>query len=164
MPTVSRNVQKLNRYISAVDRFWARVDKRGPDECWPWVGGGSNGYGGIVVDGRKRVATQYSWELAHGRSFPEGMFACHTCDNRPCVNPAHLFVGTQKDNLQDAARKGRMRTAPPRFSSIKCRNGHDLFGPNLAFRSADGTRLCKQCAQRNERIRNEKRKADSIKN
>ena len=101
---------------SPEDRFWAKVDKRGPDECWLWTGGvtrtGPHGYGRVFAgkgaSPRQVVAHRLSWELANGRSVPEGMVVCHRCDVARCVNPAHLFIGTQADNMQDASRKGRV--------------------------------------------------------
>ena len=92
------------------ERFWAKVDKRGPEECWPWLGANDSkrGYGTTWDGGRRRKATHVSWELHHGQPFPSGMAACHSCDNPPCVNPAHIWPGTQSDNLLDARRKGRV--------------------------------------------------------
>lgn len=98
------------RPVPLAERFWAKVDKRGPDECWPWLGGTSDGYGVIGVgrraEGVKR-ATHIAWTLEHGVPLPDGMDALHKCDNPPCVNPKHLFPGTQADNVKDMLAKGR---------------------------------------------------------
>jgi HNH endonuclease len=103
-----------NRWRPFEERFWEKVDKRGPDECWMWIGSRRrNGYGQIAAeyDGvklRVLIASRASWELAHGRPVPDGMQVCHHCDNPPCVNPAHLFLGSARDNAQDALKKGRV--------------------------------------------------------
>lgn len=97
------------------ERFWARVPNREPGECWEWDQGASRdrfGYGLIWRDGRYLRAHRVSWEIHHGREIPEGMVICHTCDNPPCVNPAHLFVGTRADNMADMDAKGRRRAVP----------------------------------------------------
>jgi hypothetical protein len=90
-------------------RYWAKVVKsRG---CWGWKAAtNATGYGvigaGRPTPQRALLAHRVSWELHFG-PIPAGMFVCHRCDNPPCSNPAHLFLGTQSDNMGDAARKGR---------------------------------------------------------
>jgi hypothetical protein len=66
------------------------------------------GYGTLSVEGKNKLAHRQAYELVNG-SIPEGMNVCHSCDNRPCVNPAHLWIGTQKDNMHDCSVKGRMK-------------------------------------------------------
>jgi hypothetical protein len=90
-----------------MERFWAAVDKRGPDECWPWIGARTSlGYGNLNIAGQTVSAHRFAYLLAHG-SIPEGMDVLHSCDWRPCCNDAHLWVGTHLENMQDKARKGR---------------------------------------------------------
>lgn len=91
---------------------WKYVDRRGPDECWPWLGARRRrGYGTFCINLRNYVATRFIYELVHGVD-PGELLVCHSCDNPPCVNPAHLFLGTDQDNVLDMHRKGRAR--PPR--------------------------------------------------
>ena len=83
-----------------------RID---PDGCTVWTGTVDRcGYGRISVGCRMAMAHRVAWELANG-TIPPGMEVCHSCDNRPCCNVAHLFLGTHQDNMTDMARKGRRR-------------------------------------------------------
>lgn len=92
-------------------RFWERIDRSTPGGCWPWNRGKfPQGYGAISVDGKLRYAHRVSYELING-PIPDGLFVCHKCDNPPCVNPEHLYLGDVKRNSGDAAKRGRYRVA-----------------------------------------------------
>ncbi len=95
---------------SDIKRFWAKVDKRGPDECWPWIAGFyPEGYGKFGSGGRTLGSHRVAYFLTTGKD-PSPLFVCHSCDNRSCCNGAHLFPGTTDDNMRDCQAKGRYAT------------------------------------------------------
>jgi hypothetical protein len=87
-------------------RFWAKVDKCGPDECLELQSAFDSGGYGLFLMGKNKRAHRITYEIANG-PIDLGLYICHHCDNPSCVNPAHLFAGTQYDNMQDSIAKGR---------------------------------------------------------
>ena len=98
------------------DRFWSKVAKGTPDACWEWQASlDTRGYGNFGVpknDGTGRYIMQrahrVAWELTNGPLLGSVQHLCHTCDNRKCVNPAHLFIGNPTTNMADCVAKGRL--------------------------------------------------------
>jgi hypothetical protein len=101
-------VNSRSKWCSSACVFWKNVEKHGDDGCWTWRLRLHNGYGVFTTDSKTYRAHRYAWQLVNG-SIPTGMKACHHCDNRKCVNPIHLFLGTQQDNIDDMVAKGRHR-------------------------------------------------------
>lgn len=98
---------KENRNDIDSQLFWSKISITAPDDCWEWQGTKDRGgYGRFYGGGATRSAHRLSYELTYGK-IPDKLLACHSCDNRACCNPSHIFLGTQKDNVMDAVKKGR---------------------------------------------------------
>lgn len=106
-----------------IERFWSKVRiTNNPNDCWEWQASGlEKGYGTFYVNKKKYLSHRVSWQMAFGK-IPEGLKVLHECDNPKCVNPLHLFLGTQKDNMEDMTEKGR------RASADKIRNPGEKNG------------------------------------
>lgn len=119
------------------ERFWSHVDRRSDQECWVWRGATQpNGYGSFRPSAKVHVRShRFAFEEAGG-SIPCGAVVLHICDNPPCCNPAHLRVGTQKDNVRDCIKKGRFRPGKLR---VKAKLNPDAVREILAAPTGYGT-------------------------
>lgn len=100
--------------MELLSRFWEKVERHGPDECWLWKGASTaNGYGQMAIGegGRKALATHIALAIDGRFRHHQQMLALHSCDNPICVNPRHLRWGTSKENTADCMGRGRMRLA-----------------------------------------------------
>lgn len=122
-----------------MDRFWNKVNIKSKNECWEWRGSMlPTGYGQFSYSGTPRRAHRISYLLTYG-NFDSSKYVCHSCDNKKCVNPEHLFLGTQSDNLKDASNKNKLW-----MNKIKiCPSGHAYTKDNTY--TYDNKRLCKKC-------------------
>jgi hypothetical protein len=121
------NIQSLD------DRFWSKVNKT--DYCWLWTGCTNNiGYGRIRHGDITLLAHRVSWQIHFGE-ITTGLLVLHKCDNRICVNPQHLVLGTQKDNMLDASNKGRMISGEKHYNSKLTQEDVSAIKSMLIYRS-----------------------------
>lgn len=130
-------------------RFWSKVDvSAGATACWPWTASlQPSGYGQFFYNGRPVRATRALWDMYKG-PIPEGLGVLHTCDNRRCVNPTHLYLGTHQQNMQDLVDRNRHATKngyvpKGRPLATHCKHGHPFDEANTYI--AQGHRYCRIC-------------------
>jgi hypothetical protein len=148
-----------------MDRIWSRLDRSG--RCWLWRGTRTlAGYGQVQICNQRLYLHRLVYEWVRGE-IPEGHVIMHTCDTPACVNPAHLRVGTQSDNMQDAAQKGRMNNWMR--DRVACKNGHPFEGRNVAIHYEGKYRIrrCRTCArvrmrERTRRLRAAQEQRDGV--
>lgn len=141
--------------LPVAERFWAKVDRGGPGDCWLWVAGrNTDGYGRFKVGGRHVKAHRWAYESLVG-PIPEGLEIDHLCRNPPCVNPAHMEPVVHRENLL------RGDTLPAvQVARTHCPQGHPYAGDNLRV-SSDGRRVCRACHRRRMAERRARRRLAS---
>lgn len=143
-----KGAQKIDPEI----RFWEKVVLIPFHECWEWVGSSLRGYGQMFVNGKQMKAHRWSYKFFNNQD-PGDLYVCHRCDNPSCVNPRHLFLGTQSDNIKDCYEKGR------RLKKTSCPNGHLFSKNNITWVGPHKTyKVCKICARTRENLAAKKRR------
>jgi hypothetical protein len=136
-----------------MDRFWSKVEKT--EICWNWMGAlCSSGYGNFITSDRRwSGAHRLSWEWANG-PIPAGLCVLHRCDNRKCVRPEHLFLGSEGDNTNDMVAKGRANFGGGR--KTHCQRGHAFTPENTILQKSTGYRSCRACNNLGAKARRER--------
>lgn len=144
--------------LEVIDRFLAKVQVQ-PDGCWVWTAALRDGYpyGVFCFDGKTYRAHRFSYLLYRGE-IPEGQHVCHSCDNPTCVNPHHLFLGTQSDNIQDCLEKGRFNHGTRGRPKDSCPVGHPYTPENSYSRPGVSGRHCRECRRQRSQGRRARRR------
>jgi len=145
---------KSSKEMTLVELFWSNVDKRGPDDCWPWLGAtrgkGALQYGKIDKDGKVLSAHHVAFDLQNG-PLPEiqdadyrGTCVRHTCDFSLCMNGRHLIPGTHKQNMEDKVDRNRTTR-----SKTHCKRGHSRTPENI-YKTKQGLWACRACRRKEQ--------------
>lgn len=161
-------MSKFNHHTPLYERLFANTERVG--DCIVWKGDAHrNGYGYINSRGRRFTTHRVSWALHFG-PIPAGLFVCHTCDNPPCINPDHLWLGTTSENTADMVAKGRSNPWPGLDAAaaahaakrarlvVECKHGHRRT-PENTYVSPEGKRSCRDCWRENSRRWKAKKRA-----
>lgn len=147
----------MSRWTQTLEeRFFDKVKKT--KTCWVWTAGDSGtGYGRIKVRNVSKAAHRLSWQMHKGK-IPLGFYVLHTCDNRACVNPAHLYLGTQFDNMRDMSARKRHWG----LKKTHCPQGHPYSEENTYRQKHKPGRQCRICKAANGRASKERRRQRAI--
>ena len=132
--------------LPIIDRFMDYMTPVPFSGCWLWEASTYGEYGQFAIDGAHPIGAHRASWLLHKGPIPDGLFVLHRCDVKICVNPDHLFLGTNHDNLVDYATKNPGKIGKHNSSKTICVNGH-AYTPENTGRDRHGHRFCRQCAR-----------------
>lgn len=137
------------RAVPIQDRFWTKVNILGLNDCWEWIASKNHqGYGTVRVGFKIKKTHRVAWELINGPIKSEEIKVCHSCDNPSCVNPNHLFLGTQLDNVHDTILKNRHFQK----NQTHCKRNHEFIQENTIVNSTTKARACRICFNMTKRL------------
>jgi hypothetical protein len=140
-------------YTETMDRFWNKVEKK-EDGCWLWTGSKRAGYGRFRMGEKCIDAHRVSWSFINGE-IPKGKVIMHKCDIPACVNPTHLQIGTQIENIKDCISKKRRDIDNGNHRNARkthCKNGHEFTEENTYHRKKTNRRECRTCVLEKQKI------------
>ena len=142
----------MNINESLIDLFYSRIKNINENDCWEYAHDVAVcGYGRFSFNNIREYAHRFSY-MIHNGEIKNNLYVCHTCDNKVCVNPWHLWLGTNSENIRDKIEKNRH--LDNRKTRVICRRGHGVYGSNLYVRpNGQRARVCKQCRKIDRRIR-----------
>jgi len=138
-----------NKPVDDTKRFWSYVTIKGKDECWEWQGIYVDGYGVTQINRKRIYSHRYSYQLYYGE-IPKGRQVNHTCHNRKCVNPFHLYAGTQQDNINDRNNANRQFRKLEISQVVKIRENKDNLSQRELGKIFGVTHRTIGCIKRNE--------------
>lgn len=148
--------------MNVEERFWAKVNIGGPDECWEWTAfRNPAGYGRFGIGYETALTHRFSYALTAGVNVTDlgQSVVMHSCDNPPCCNPKHLSLATQAQNLADMVDKGRRARLPSEWDDDTCKRGHR---DDIYISPTDGHRRCAACKRDSDRKSYQRRLAAAV--
>ena len=139
--TIDEDFYQIARFERTVTRYWSKVARGDPEACWWWTASkNGTGYGLFNFDGKQHLAHRIAWELHNDSKIPDGLLACHTCDQPACVNPRHIYIGTHQDNANDVTERDRWNHKKGEDAAASKLTNKDVLAIVARFNSGESGR------------------------